>query len=193
MTEYNRAAVHVADRLIDTIQKLYHGTGQYHTQIDLRCSSNYKDFGRGYYLTSHRTQAFQWAESKRRGVSCWVFEYKLKDVPDTIRIKELLQYDKDWLNFIVAHRLYGERDHFDIIYNRMADNKFNTLSKAVQNYENGEIPAETALRILRFQRGDRDQFCFKTKASIALLTRTHTYTKSTNGIWHSAETEEESP
>ena len=175
-------------RAIDTVQKLYHGTGQYHTQIDLRYSSDNKDFGRGYYLTSHQTQAFRWAEYKERNGVCWVFEYALKDVPKGMRIKELLQYDREWLDFIAAHRLYRQTDSLDIVYDRMADSKIRILSEAVQDYENGKITAEAALKILRFHRGDRDQFCFKTEASISLLKRTHTYTRRSDGTWYSVET-----
>lgn len=176
-------------RKIDTLQKLYHGTRHYHTRINLNYSSSYKDFGRGYYLTSHLNQAVQWAEGKVNNEPCWVFEYALQIVPDTFQIKELLKYDREWLDFFIAHRVYGQKDHLDIVYDRMADNKFERLSAAVRSYANGGITAEAALGILRFQREDRDQFCFKTEASIALLKRTRTYTKHTDGKWYAIETE----
>lgn len=178
-------------RKIDTIQKLYHGTRQYHSQIELRCSSDYKDFGRGYYLTSYLSQAMSWAEAKGMRTSSWVFEYVLKEVPDTIQVKELLQYDRDWLDYIIMHRLYGQRDEFDIVYDRMADNKFDVLSQAVQDYANRRITAEAALRLMRFHRGDRDQYCFKTEAAVALLKRTRIYARNRNGLWRCIEREAE--
>ena len=172
-------------RKIDEIKTLYHGTDIYHEQIDLRRSNSFKDFGRGYYMTSYRRQAMDWAAVKNRrhkvGES-WVFEYELAPVPDGMNVKELLRYNREWLDFIAKRRISGEETPFDIVYDRMADNRFDALSQAVRDYHFGRIDAQRALRIIRFDRRNRDQYCFKTQRAIALLKRTRTY-RYENGIW----------
>lgn len=167
-------------RRIDEIKTLYHGTGVYHERIDLNYSAPLKDFGRGYYVTSHWRQAANWA--RRKGESGWIFQYELAPVPDGMKIRELLQYDVEWLDFIVSHRLRGRETDFDIVYDRMADNRFGALSQAVRDYHFGRIDAQRALRIIRFDRRNRDQYCFKTPQAVALLKRSHTY-RLRNGRW----------
>ena len=170
---------------LDEINILYHGTGSYHEQIDLKFSLPLKDFGRGYYVTSHRQQAVNWAQhrGKKRG-ECWMFEYALSPVPDDMKIKELLRYDTEWLDFITKCRICGEEAPFDIVYDRMADNKGNVLAQALQEYADGHASAQRTLDIVRFYQSHRDQYCFKTLAAVQLLkrVRAHTY-RLINGKW----------
>ena len=172
-----------AEMKIDKIRTLYHGTAEYHKEIDLNHSNRFKDFGRGYYVTSHRQQAFDWAKNKgkRRG-ECWVFEYALSPVPEDMKIKELLRYDADWLEFVTKRRVWGEETPFDIVYDRMADNKGNVLVRVLQEYAYGYLAAQRALDIIRFYQDDKDQYCFKTPAAVRLLTRTRTY-RFGDGKW----------
>lgn len=118
---------------------------------------------------------------------CWVFEYALAPVPAHIRVKELLQYNREWLDFIVKHRLsaeQAEKTDFDIVYDRMADTRFEELAEALQRYASGSITARRTLNIIRFRQNDRDQYCFKTPAAVRLLkrVRTHTY-RLIDGKW----------
>ncbi|MBQ6207900.1 MAG: DUF3990 domain-containing protein [Oscillospiraceae bacterium] len=167
-------------RKIDEIKTLYHGTGIYHEQIDLNRSAPLKDFGRGYYVTSYWLQASNWA--RRKGEASWIFQYELAPVPNEMKIRELLQYDEEWLDFIVSHRLRGKDTDFDIVYDRMADNRFDKLSQAIHDYSVGRIAAQRALHVIRFNRDNRDQYCFKTPQAVALLKRSHTY-RLRNGRW----------
>lgn len=43
---------------------LYHGTAISHDMIDLNKGGDFKDFGRGYYLTSSLQQANDWATKR---------------------------------------------------------------------------------------------------------------------------------
>jgi len=68
------------------------------------------DFGRGFYLTSLRSQAERWAtrvQLLRASTTAWINVYEF-DMDAAIKAGfKLLRfdaYDQDWLNFIVASR-----------------------------------------------------------------------------------------
>lgn len=156
---------------------LYHGTGFPHTSIDLDKSDDFKDFGRGYYLTSYLEQAERWA--MKRGESkghCWVYTYTLTSFScEDFTIYEFLEYNEDWLKFITQNRKYGNCPPCDIIYDRMADNQFDDLREAIDMYAQKRLSAKAALKKIKFKDGqNRDQYCFKTPKAIAVLQRTAT-------------------
>lgn len=169
---------------LDEINILYHGTGIYHDEDEIdgeKYSSPYNDFGRGYYVTSHWKQAEILARRRNRK-ECWVFEYELSHEYQGLKIKEFLNYDADWLEFILKHRIRGEENPFDIVYDRMADNRVNTLVSALYEYASGYADAQHTLNIISFYQQNRDQYCFKNLAVRRLLKRTHTY-RFSDGTW----------
>ena len=164
---------------IHRIRRLFHGTGQYHEQIDLDLSGDpFQDFGKGYYLTSYRRQARLWAERKRiQNHPCWILEYELRPLfPPQTRVRELLEYNQEWLDFITEHRVYGKDDGaWDIVYDRMADNRYNQLMRSVNAYIHNGITAESAIQRIK-PDGGRDQYCFKTERAVSLLNLVHIHT-----------------
>lgn len=124
------------------------------------------DFGEGFYLTPDLLMAEKWASRKKNAI---MNEY-------TLEMDGLTAYsiplDKEWLDFVILNRT-GQRgqnilDEFDLIIGATADDK---LFSTIEQYEDGLIDAETAVRILdcvkvgqqicvRTQRGlDHLQFC----------------------------------
>ena len=177
---------------------LYHGTAISHDMIDLNKGGDFKDFGRGYYLTSSLQQANDWATKKgsrslESPQKCWIYAYSIQPIPETFKVRELLEYNVEWLNFVTACRIDGTDTDFDIIYDRMADNQYKELTETIRNYGNKEISPEVALERIRFKsRRNRDQYCFKTERAIALLNRTKTFEMicGSNGEWHNVDEEE---
>lgn len=160
---------------INEIVTLYHGTGSPHIDIDLDKSDDFKDFGRGYYLTSYPEQAERWAKKRGDAIGhCWVYAYTLTTFPlESFKILEFLEYNEDWLNFITKNRKYGECPECDIIYDIMADNYFDDLRRAIDMYAQNRLSAKRTLKRIKFKDDqDRDQYCFKTPKAIALLKRT---------------------
>ena len=49
---------------IDTVSTLYHGTAKMFQYFDLRYAKMFKDFGKGFYLTTNFMQAQKWAQQK---------------------------------------------------------------------------------------------------------------------------------
>ena len=95
---------------------LYHGSNMVIEEIDLQKTRPYKDFGRGFYLTSMKEQAQKMAQRVSRiyGGEPYVMEYifheeKLKEMELNTRIFE--GPSKEWALFVINNR---NRDYQDI-------------------------------------------------------------------------------
>ena len=186
--------------LLNDKSTLYHGTASAHDTIDLSLCSRYKDFGRGYYLTSYPAQAISWAQrrGKESGV-CWIYEYHISP-SKLILLNELplVDYDPRWLTIISHYRTKGyipedvinqlgirTPETYDVIYDRMADNMGNQLSHLIDRFLSGSLSTAYVLNKIRFRQLHKDQYCFKTNAAIGFLNRTKTvkYVLSSSGTW----------
>lgn len=135
---------------------LYHGS---HTEVSAplaKVGRRNLDFGQGFYLTSIKQQAENWATivSSRRGrntvgkVSVFRFN-ESKAVTDGVRFKRFEVYDIEWLDYVVdCRRGRDVSSEYDIIEGGVAnDNVIDT----VEDYEKGVITAEQALGQLRYK------------------------------------------
>ena len=120
------------------------------------------DFGRGFYLTSLRSQAEQWAarvQLLRASTTAWINVYEF-DMDAAIKAGfKLLRfdaYDQHWLNFIVASR-NGKQPwkDYDIIEGGVANDR---VVDTVESYIAGTMPAEIALEQLA-QHQPNNQMC----------------------------------
>ena len=107
------------------------------------------DFGRGFYLTSLRSQAEQWAarvQLLRASTTAWINVYEF-DMDAAIKAGfKLLRfdaYDQHWLNFIVASR-NGKQPwkDYDIIEGGVANDR---VIDTIEDYLNDIITIEHAL------------------------------------------------
>ena len=98
--------------------KLYHGTDALFSEIKIEGhSSPFRDFGEGFYLTSFFAQAKAQARRKarrmlraERTIPAYVYKYEVRRFDrNNYRILELLQYDKDWVDFLKYNRVFGGR------------------------------------------------------------------------------------
>lgn len=161
--------------VIQMIKKLYHGTNMYFEEPDLAEAADFKDFGRGYYLTTNQFQAERWAirdliDNDKNDVA-YVYEYEF-DTDDTknLRILELLIYNEEWLDFIACNRTKKEENiQFDLIYDRMADSRGAILTEAIRDYINKIKTAKETLAIARFRDRNMNQYCFKTYEALAKI------------------------
>ena len=167
--------------------KLYHGTDTYFGKIQIvGHSSQFHDFGAGFYLTSFFGQARSQAQRKARqnahkGIikPAYVYKYEVRSFDhNNYRILELLNYDKNWLDFLKYNRLYGGKEkgapeewqNLDIVYDRMADNRFNVIADDLKSYAKNEMDSIDVISHLARYR-DWDQYCFKTDKALKLLVR----------------------
>lgn len=115
------------------------------------------DFGRGFYLTSIRKQAVDWAITiaSRRGrnqkgvISEYRFD-KEKALKEGVRFKIFETYNMDWLEYVINCRKGREvYKQFDVVEGGVAnDNVIDTI----EDYEKGIITAEQALGQLKYKK-----------------------------------------
>lgn len=136
---------------------VYHGGVEVIKNPDVYHSKRYLDFGRGFYLTSHETQAKKWALRKglRQEKNAIVNVYELKD----LKKYHLLSFESEneqWLDFVCACRKGEEINaEYDIIIGNVADDD---VFKTVDMYFRGLWDKEKVLNELRYYKMN-DQIC----------------------------------
>lgn len=159
------------------IKKLYHGTKAYFDGPDLKKSKNFKDFGKGFYLKTNLEQAMKWAARKLpyndKRYTAYVYEYEFNtNNTEELNVLELLEYNKEWLDYITPNRHEGEKEIvYDLVYDRMADSTGDELATNIELYWHNEKSAEEVLRAIKFKNEKFDQYCFKTPKAVACLRR----------------------
>lgn len=133
---------------------LYHGSYAAVSQPQASHGRRNLDFGRGFYLTSLRSQAERWAQlvterKTRNGIpqlNVYHFDEALASQSRWLHFEE---YNLEWLDYVVACRA-GENlwQEYDIVEGGVAnDNVIDT----VEDYTMGIISAEQALGQLRYK------------------------------------------
>ncbi|MBR6057601.1 MAG: DUF3990 domain-containing protein [Victivallales bacterium] len=140
--------------------KVYHGSTMIINHSLVQFGRLGLDFGQGFYVTTLRGQAEAWAIRMARirqesGVVN-VYEMDMERVKREFKYKQFLEYDMDWLDFIVANRRRqydGER--FDVIEGGVANDR---VIDTVEAYMSDLIPRDVALRNLKAHRPN-NQLC----------------------------------
>ncbi len=118
------------------------------------------DFGPGFYMTDVYDQAVMWASrraSERQAPAILnVYLLDRENMFKDARIRIFEQYDKDWLNFIVACRK-GEPvwKEYDYIEGGVANDR---VIDTVNLFINGLMSEEGAIRRLRYLKPN-NQIC----------------------------------
>ncbi len=154
--------------------KLYHGSTEDITKIDLSKSKPNKDFGRGFYLSAEKEQAEKLAEYKAFQFggepTLNVFEFDERKLSDSsIEVLKFDGYSKEWADFVFANRnsKTGESIHnYDIVVGPIANDR---VGVQVRRYMEHEISLETFLENLKYMKGVTFQYFFGTETAINLL------------------------
>lgn len=174
---------------LDKGMVLYHASYCDIIRPDLEKCAPYKDFGRGFYLSSSYEQAEKFIgtslkKAKAQGLIDSQQEYgviskfRVNDL-NGINIKLYNDADSDWLHCVVAHRKEKlflsekmELEDYDIVVGKIADDatNFTILAYMAGTYgEVGSLEADTAcIAKLLPERLDW-QFCFKTQKALECL------------------------
>ena len=162
--------------------RLYHGSNQLITEIDLEKSKDYKDFGRGFYMT--RDYARSVAMAKRTTtimgegspeVVPYLF-YPEKCSAD-VRILKFAKRTADWALFVLRNRYRQEDIHtqhnYDIVIGPVADSRVDAvlnsyMKKYQDDYANpGHLQELT--EIMKYPGAEYIQYCFCTQKGIDQL------------------------
>jgi hypothetical protein len=171
-------------------QTLYHGSYTVVQKPDVMLGAPRKDFGQGFYTTTSKRQADEWAKA-----SSW----REKKPVSTTSTFDFIGNQKDfgiykfanddiisWVDFVAKNRypnkyypyvseLYNSIDNCDIIIGPIADNTtfiiFRDLFDAVENGDSGElIKIEKQRAYERLQREDLvNQVFFRTQRAADTL------------------------
>ena len=160
---------------------LFHGSNQIIKQIDLNKCRPFKDFGKGFYLTSIKEQAETMAKrvSEIYGMKPVVNAYKVKD--NILKLNDYSIKDfgdlptKEWaifvknnrdLNFVNYSDLMCNLDNkYDIVHGPVADDKLVTL---IRQYNDDIIDLEILLKKMKYCKTS-EQYSFHTEKAIQLL------------------------
>lgn len=150
--------------------RLFHGSVFEVRKPLLHYGRKTTDFGKGFYTTTQREQAEQWARIKRdraKADKAVVSEYEIADeVLDNpeLNIRRFSGVDESWLEFVVNCRKAVAHD-YDLVFGPVADDN---VFATVNLYESGVLDAPAAIAQLRAYK-TYDQLSFHTARVIGAL------------------------
>ncbi|MCR4823455.1 MAG: DUF3990 domain-containing protein [Treponema sp.] len=166
---------------------LYHGSYCSVEDPDLEKCALYKDFGRGFYLTTSKEQAKsfakisaakQIAKGNFTGNFAFLSFFRVKDISD-LNLYIFETANIPWLKAIVAHRsgntfkdVRKSLEEYDVVSGKIANDNTNATITAYMNGLYGPLESEKAGSIcisLLLPEKLQDQFCFRTKKALEVL------------------------
>ncbi|MDR0507001.1 MAG: DUF3990 domain-containing protein [Dysgonamonadaceae bacterium] len=153
--------------------RVYHGSDVRIEEINLAKSGNFKDFGRGFYVTNIRKHAHARALdiAATNGTQPIVTEFEyIEAYPVTMgmRLKKFETISQEWIEFIVMNRnrrIAHPTHAYDIVEGAIADDWVTTQ---IDRYLKGKISVETLIEKIKY-REFTHQICFCTVESLFAL------------------------
>lgn len=155
---------------------LYHGSTVNIDSIDLTKSRPNKDFGRGFYLSADRQQAWRMAEFKAltEGGTPVMNTYRFDEqvlTSDELQVLIFDGYTREWADFIFLNRNNQHDDpahDYDIVYGPIANDR---VGVQIGKYEAGDITLDQFLENLKYMKGVTFQYYFGTERALTKLTK----------------------
>ncbi len=153
--------------------KLYHGTNTDIETIDLTKGLQYKDFGKGFYLTTDRTTAIRMAQKKSRlfGGEAILITYDFDEsaLKSDLNIKKFPEKATvEWFLFVDANRDRKRKQpihHYDIVIGPIANDG---VVLQLTNYREGIYTPDQAAKLLQDKYLDQ-QYFFATPQALHFL------------------------
>ena len=159
---------------------LFHGTNENFPQIDLSKCKPYKDFGRGFYLTTISEQAQRMALRTARmygGKPC-VLKYSIDDSifsSSNLCIKSFDNPNEQWARFVITNRNYQKiqnpqednnfDNRYDIVFSPIANDD---LALLFRQFADELLSIETLVNEMKYKKLT-NQYSFHTEKAISLL------------------------
>ena len=156
--------------------QLYHGSTVDIDCIDLQKSRPNKDFGRGFYLSADRQQAWRMGEFKaltEGGVpvmNTYLFDETVLTSGE-LRVLTFEGYTREWAEFIFLNRNNRSTKpahDYDIVYGPIANDR---VGVQIGKYEAGDITLDQFLENLKFMKGVTFQYYFGTARALTKLSK----------------------
>lgn len=157
--------------------KLYHGSNVKIDVPDLAHSKPFKDFGKGFYLSSDKQQAWDMAFQKvnqtkegKAEVTEFLFDVAVMESRE-LKLLCYPDYCEEWAKFVLANRnkqtVHPVHD-YDIVYGPIADDG---VTYQLRRYEGGVISLARLVEELKFAKGITFQYFFGTERALQQLER----------------------
>jgi len=156
---------------------LYHGSNQIIKTPEIRSSTRTLDFGAGFYTTTNKEQAINFAvkvydrsiragdTSKGKFVS--VYEADYEAMQRELHILRFESPDEEWFDFVIANRrnIQQQSGKHDVIYGPVAND---TIYRTLIAFETGELSKAETIAKLKVRRLF-DQMTFVSERSFSFL------------------------
>ena len=150
---------------------LYHGSNMVVKQPKLIKQNRFLDFGFGFYTTTNREQARNFAlkvAQRRKSGEATLNIYSIEE-NEAFKECSLLRFetpDEKWLDFVSANRQGNyQGKHYDLIYGAVANDD---VYRTITLYMTGILSREQALTALKIRKLF-DQMVFATEKSLKYL------------------------
>ena len=155
--------------------RLYHGSNVKIEVPDLTHSKPFKDFGKGFYLSPDKQQAWDMAFQKvnqtkegKAEVTEFLFDETLM-TSDRLKVLSYSDYSEEWALFVLANRdrLREQPIHeYDIVYGPIADDG---VTYQLRRYVGGVISLPRLVEELKYAKGITFQYFFGTERALKQL------------------------
>ncbi len=157
--------------------RLYHGSNVKIEVPDLIHSKPFKDFGRGFYLSPEKQQAWDMAFQKvnqtkegKAEVAEFLFDETLMN-SGGLKVLSYRDYCEEWALFVLTNRdkqrMQPTHD-YDIVYGPIADDG---VTYQLRRYEGGVISLSRLVEELKYAKGITFQYFFGTERALKHLKR----------------------
>lgn len=147
---------------------LYHGSNKNFDTVELSKSKDKRDFGRGFYTTTLREQAADWAVSlfdRYKGDGAIIYEMELK-IASGLLVKNFEGLSEEWLLMVQQNRTLGGLQHnYDIVQGPVANDK---TARSIALYIAGIINVKETIERLKFNNVN-NQVSLHTSAALCGL------------------------
>jgi DNA-binding Xre family transcriptional regulator len=152
---------------------LYHGTNIRFEIPKIVTPNRALDFGMGFYTTSDKEQASDWAGvvmKRANSGKALLNIYELKEnYMQKLNVRKFETVNKEWLDFICEHRLETYKgDNYDLIIGAVANDRTMPVLQGYMNAKNKDLYAPVALDEIQADRLT-DQYVFKNDLALSFL------------------------
>jgi len=156
-----------------SLMLLYHGTNVRFEKPKIIVPNRALDFGMGFYTTSDRKQASDWANVviKRSSTGKRLLNiYELdENYLQKLNVKKFESPNKEWLDFVCEHRLETYKgDSYDLIIGAVANDRTMPVLQGYMNAKNKDLYAPVALSEIQADKLT-DQFVFKNDFALSFI------------------------
>ena len=157
---------------------LYHGSNVEVSSIDLSKCTKYKDFGQGFYMTSIKQQASEWAIKVSRRFSSGkptLNIYEFSDNCESLKSIVFSEPDERWVAFVINNRNHDFSDHNNVLSNHDCKYDFvhglvanDDISAILDTFLMGILPISEISKALVYKQLN-DQYSFHTPKALSQL------------------------